>query len=199
MDAKHESVNKLLEDINTPTEEKGEQVKVDPSPAASQEKTVEDPATETKTEPEVVVPEIDKEVLSSSADLAIGLFDVSQTNIFRFFGKRRKKKLLIKRFGDTAIDHVAKLLNEIDAMNENKVSTTVIREFTADEFGMLRIEKAAAEYLEGLPLTDAEKDMLKVPLMQIMKKRGGTIPPEIALILGCLQIAGARTAELFMM
>lgn len=142
--------------------------------------------------------DVSGEMVEAGADLTIGLFDVAQTSIFRFLVKRRKNKKLIALYGEDSLNKLEKLIDEQEAKDSNKLHTIIIREFAPEELGMLRIARAVQQITDELPMSESEKDLIKIPLMEIMKKRGGTLPPEYALMLGVLQIAGARTGEIFM-
>lgn len=186
----HESVQVLLKDIAIPTQEREPQKITTDAPAA--------PTAENKAEQEAKEP-ISQEMLESGADLTIGLFDFGQTSLFSFLVKNKRNKRLVKLYGENALDKLERLQLEQEAANDKKATVSIIREFTVDELAMLKLGLKADEIVNGLPLTDQEKNLIKIPLMEIMKQRGGTLPPEYALMLGIFQIAGARTAELIML
>jgi hypothetical protein len=48
--------------------------------------------------------------------------------------------------------------------------------------------------LEKLPLTDNEKQSIQVPLEKVLAKHGGTLPPEMALLLGVGSVILSRIA-----
>jgi len=208
-DKLHSSVQTLLKDITTPTEDRPVQMPVSSEPSQPATPPPAEPATGSAAAAPVVTPETVKqeepkpemtaEALASTADLVIGMFDFSQHNLFRALGNRKKKGKLGRLYGDNATDRLELLINKVEAMHSQQSTATVIEAFTPDDIGMLRLHKAAEEYLEGLPLTDYEKEALKKPLIELLKKRGGNIPPEIALLLAVLQISGARATELFML
>lgn len=186
----HESVQGLLKDIAIPTQEREPQKITTDAPAAS--------VAENKAEQEAKEP-ISQEMLESGADLTIGLFDFGQTSLFSFLVKNKRNKRLVKLYGENALDKLEKLQLEQEAGSDTRATVSIIREFTVDELAMLKLGLKADEIVNGLPLTDQEKNLIKIPLMEIMKQRGGTLPPEYALMLGIFQIAGARTAELIML
>jgi len=190
-DTIHDSVKGLLQDISRPTEERAPQAdKIQPEQAADTTKT-KDAGPETK-------PEISEEMIETGADLTIGLYDFSQTTLFSWLVKNKKDKRIIRLYGEGALDKLEMLINEKEASEDSKASVQVIRSFTIDEIAMLKITKKTDEILNGLPMTEQEKNLIKVPLMEMMKQHGGTLPPSWALILGFLQISGARVGELLM-
>jgi hypothetical protein len=189
----NEGITELLKDTAIPTEERAPQQFTE---AEIISETKNEPVKESDATEEPV--KMSAEMVEAGADLTIGLFDVAQTSIFRFLVKKRKNKKLIALYGDKALDKLEYLLDEQEAKSSNKLHVTEMRSFSPEEMGMLRIAKAVEEITEDLPMSESEKDLIKIPLMEIMKKRGGTLPPEYALMLGILQIAGARTGEILM-
>ncbi len=190
----HDGIAQLFADAEQPTEEM--------KPQTSEAATIEEksgagsPVPQKEPEPEH---EVSAEMVEAGADLAIGLFDISQSSIFRLLVKRKKNKRIIKLWGESGLNKMERLIDEMDAANNTRVSFTDAREFNPEELAMIRLAKKVDEMVEDLPMSEDEKNLIKVPLMEIMKKKGSTLPPEYALILGVLQIAGARAAEMAMM
>ncbi len=185
------SINKLLQDVIVPTEEKVPQVI---APATEIPITPEIPIGQT-TPPveEIKQPEpISDEIVEAGADIAIGMFDFSQNNLFKFFVNRKKRNRMESLLGENHRDKLETLISEVEA---GKTAD----QFTTNDISALRIEKNVQELLKDLPLSDQDKEALKKPLMAIMKKKGGTLPPEYALGLAVLQILGGRTAEIYML
>lgn len=140
---------------------------------------------------------LSKEALEAGADVTIGLFDITQSKAFQLLGNSKKKRKLRKKYGPDAVERLEKLVDEAEANEENKIRT--VRDLHPDEWGMLRMERAAREYLDDMPLSEGEKKNLKIPLMAIMKQHGGAIPPTYLLMFGLLQVVGSRAAQLAML
>ena len=190
-----DGIAELMADAEIPTEEQQPQNIHSAAPAENGGNR----STETEVFPENNKPELSAELIESGADFAIGFFDIALTQLLKFMLKRKKNKKVAKLFGESGLIKFQALMDEVDAADNNKVQFSVIREFNSDELKMLHLSKKASEILEDLPLTDEEKELIKIPLMEIMKQKGGTIPPQYQLLLGVMQIAGGRVAEIAML
>jgi hypothetical protein len=186
----HDSLKDLFEEIATPTQDRAPQ-----SSTASINNTSDAPTEIVNEEIKEPTPEISAEMLDSSADLTIGLLDFGQSSMFTWVVNRKKNKKLIQLYGENAIDKLEHLINEQDAEANNKIAQKILREFSADEMGMLRLARRVNEITEDLPMTDTEKELIKVPLMALMKEKGGTLSPQWALTIAVLQIFGSRAMQ----
>lgn len=208
----HTSINELLQDITAPTVERQPQVSAapvtvtpapdqpvqahPPVPVAAEIKTdaPAQPVTATPTpqpQPEPTKAPVSEEMLATGADVAIGLFDFSQQNIFKFFIKRKKERKL-EKVSPHWVTELEQLIQELENGKEAK-------SLSGEQLTMLKIEKGVREILDHLPLSDEEKKQLRVPLIEIMRQNGGVIPPNIQLMLSVLMIAGGRAADVFML
>jgi hypothetical protein len=196
---RHESVNKLLADIRKPTQEQPASPPPPPIDDDEIDNDLDDPDDDDDDKPKGKGNDdlLSKEALEAGADVTIGLFDITQAKTFQILGEAKKKRKLKKRFGPDAVDKAQDLIDEADLNAENKIKSQ--RTLTNEEWGMLRLERAAREYLEDMPLSEAEKNNLKIPLMTIMKQHGGAIPPHYLLMFGLLQVVGSRAAQLAML
>jgi hypothetical protein len=174
----HDSVNDLFKEIATPTEDRAPQ-----SSTASINNTSDAPTEIVNEEIKEPTPEISAEMLDASADLTIGLVDFGQSSLFTW---------VVKLYGENAIDKLEHLINEQDADANNKIAQKILRDFSADEMGMLRLARRVNEITEDLPMTDGEKELIKIPLMALMKEKGGTLSPQWALTIAVIQIFGSR-------
>lgn len=190
----HPSVQKLIEEVQKPTDER----KIQQTPLFEFDEKGESKEQQ-ENDNTTTVKDLSEESVEWGADFAIGMYDIGQQKLLAHFGKRKRNKKLRKKYGANALEKLETLKNEIEALTKNKMQQTVLREFTTDDYGMLRVEKAFEEYLEELALTDDEKDLIRKPLMKLMIKHGGEIPPGLALGLAVLQITGSRVADLAML
>jgi hypothetical protein len=201
----HESIKKLLQDVTIPTPEQQPQSNVPPiidniedneqaAPLAITNKSEGDAGKEK--------PQVSEKLLEASANVVTATFDFTQDNLFTFFGKVKRKRKMKRLFGEDwevkLNDAKSKL--EMAAANKSGVSigdATMLEVANKEDFSLLRTEKSFDEYFDGLALTDEEKEAIKVPLKEVMRLRGGTIPPEYLLVLTVMQIFGARGMELY--
>lgn len=206
----HPSVNELLQDITAPTVERQPQVSAAPvtvTPAPDQPVQALPPVpvaaeirTDAPTQPVVTAPvpqpelpkaPVSEEMLATGADVAIGMFDFAQQNIFKFFVKRKKERKL-EKVSPHWITELDQLIQEVENGKE-------VKSLSGEQLAMLKIEKGVREILDHLPLSDDEKKQLRVPLIEIMRQNGGVIPANIQLMLSVLMIAGGRAADVFML
>jgi hypothetical protein len=208
----HPSVNELLQDITAPTVERQPQalstapVTVTPAPdqtvqALPPVPVAADIKTDTPSHPaavpqpqqtEQIKQPVSEEMLATGADVAIGMFDFAQQNIFKFFIKRKKEKKL-EKINPNWITELDQLIQELE--NGSKE----VKSLSGEQLNMLKIEKGVREILDHLPLSEDEKKQLRVPLIEIMRQNGGVIPANIQLMLSVLMIAGGRAADVFML
>lgn len=144
---------------------------------------------------------INEKMLKSTAKFILSLFDFFQSKGFGAAGKFKERKKLKRLYGDDALDKLEAALTKAQMQTDSNTKTTdaeIIQLFTSEEIGMLRIRKEVNEFIEGLPLTEDEKEQLMEPLIEVLRIKGGTIPPEWILIGTILQVTGARTTELLM-
>lgn len=206
----HPSVNELLQDITAPTVERQPQVSAAPvtvTPAPDQPVQALPPVpvaaeirTDAPAQPVVAAPvpqpeppkaPVSEEMLATGADVAIGMFDFAQQNIFKFFVKRKKERKL-EKVSPSWITELDQLIQEVENGKE-------VKSLSGEQLAMLKIEKGVREILDHLPLSDDEKKQLRVPLIEIMRQNGGVIPANIQLMLSVLMIAGGRAADVFML
>lgn len=209
----HSSVNDLLQDITAPTVERQPQststaeiVPVSPTPTpgpelitGAQENTVTQPGTtdsqqipQNTQKPEPVKQPVSEEMIATGADIAIGMFDFGQQNIFKFFVKKKKERKL-EKINPSWVVELDELIKEVEQ------GSVQVKNLKKEQLSMLKIEKGTREILENLPLSEEEKKQLRVPLMEIMRQNGGVIPANIQLMLGVLMIAGGRAADVYML
>jgi hypothetical protein len=188
----HDSVLKLLDEVEQPTEQRQPQ---SPSTSSTSDAAPE-PTKETKAETVEPVVEISEDMLDNGADLTIGLYGMAQNSLLSFLAKRKRNNDLVDLYGEDAPRKMKLLLNEQSSL-ENKLAEKTVRQFTDDELGMLLLEKDFQELMDDLPLSDTEKESIKVPLKQIMKTKGGTLPPEYALIIAVMLITGSRLGQIY--
>lgn len=199
----HDSITALLKDIATPTVEQQPQQAVPPQLDAIDEEKKQATAsmantTENKDAAAVPVKKVDEKLLGYGAEAVVATFDFTQDNLFTFLGKIKRKKKLRKLYGEEWDVKLNDAKSKIDLLNANKSNTggEVIELITKEDVGLIRLEAEFDSYFDDLSLTEKEKDQLKIPLMEIMRIKGGTIPPEYLLMLTLLQIFGARGTEL---
>lgn len=194
----HDSIKQLIQEAALPTTEQATQAE----PVTSDEPVEVKPTVEEtaavkaaeKAEEKAIEEEIllSGEMIDVGASTTIMFFDFIQQAGNTFWIKSKKDKRLIALYGEEALSKLAALLDEQLASKENKVSQTVLREFTPAEMGMLSEHKNAQKILDSFPLSDNEKESLKIPLMQMMKQSGTTLSPQWALMLSLATILGAR-------
>lgn len=68
-------------------------------------------------------------------------------------------------------------------------------EFDGREKAMLAKYADMEQKLEAIPFRDDEIDRLKKPLAAYMAKKGASVPPELGLIMGALEVIGGRVAD----
>ena len=194
----HDSIKQLIEEAKLPTTEQATQTE----PITSDEPIVVKPTAEEKAEVKAAEKEaaqeaaeeieVTAEMLQVGADTAVMFIDFLQQAGYTFWLKNKEDKRLIALYGENAITKLSELLDEQLAAKENKVSQTILREFTAAELGMLASYKNAQKILDSFPLSDNEKQSLIVPLMQMMKQSGATLSPQWSLLLAAAAIFGGR-------
>lgn len=193
----------LLQDIAQPTEEREPQQRTPPPLNDFEDEEIEVATTSENTG--AAEPKQDKKInekmLQSTAKFILNLFDFFQNKGFKTAGKFKEKRKMKRLYGDDAMDKLEAALTKAQMQTDSNTRTTneeILQLFTPEEIGMLRIRKEVNEFMEGLPLTDDEKEQLMEPLIEILRIKGGTIPPEWILIGTILQVTGARTTELLM-
>jgi uncharacterized protein with ParB-like and HNH nuclease domain len=192
MEKLHDSVELLFAEVQQPTDDRK------PQAEASANNTSDEPLIEKeiiKDKEEQPTHEVSPEMLDSSCDLGIGLADFFQTSVFTWLVNSKKNKKLISLYGEGALDKLEHLINEQDAGKNNKLQHAILREFSPDEMGMLRLAKEVNKIVDDLPFTDSEKEAIKVPLMALLKESGGSLSPQWALTFAALQIFGSRALQ----
>lgn len=205
MEGQHESIRKMLVDVTTPTKQEEPQSSIPPVIDDLDEEQEQKPAMASTGEnggegSAAAPPKVNEKLLTASADATIAVFDFTQNNLFKWFGKIKRKRKMRRAFGDEWEASLESAKSKLEMASVNKASATgteVIEVFTKDDVGILRVEKSFDDYFDGLPLTDEEIEAIKTPLKEIMRLKGGTIPSEYLLMLTMLQIFGARGMELF--
>ncbi len=188
----HDSVELLFKEVQQPTDDR------EPQAEASANNTSDEPLIEKEIinkKEEQATHEVSPEMLDSSCDLGIGLADFFQTSVFTWLVNSKKNKKLISLYGEGALDKLEHLINEQDAGKNNKLQHAILREFSPDEMGMLRLAKEVNKIVDDLPFTDSEKEAIKVPLMALLKESGGSLSPQWALTFAALQIFGSRALQ----
>jgi hypothetical protein len=191
----HESIQQILQDVTIPTkEQEAQQIEPEKNSAADTGNKDDDGSRKPEVQP------ISKEMLEASADTAIAMFDFVQDNLFSVLARRKKRGKMNRLYGDDSADRLEKALNKLELQQQgSKGNVEIIESFTADELGMMRLERDFNDHIADLALTEKEIAALKPSLMELMKTRGGTIPPEYMLMLAVIQITGARITETVML
>jgi hypothetical protein len=202
----HPSMTKLLQDVAQPTEEQQPQQN-HPPVLDDFEEEPEPPSPGTADtgnnagggQPQEK--KINEKAVKATAKFVLQLFDFFQNKGFATAGRFKEKRKLKRLYGDDALDKMEAAITKAQMQSESNTKSTdveIMQLFTPEEIGMLRIRKEVNEFIEDLPLTDDEKEQLMEPLIEILKIKGGTIPPEWILIGTILQVTGARATELLM-
>lgn len=204
--AEHPSMTKLLHDVAVPTQEQQPQQTHAPALDDFEEEPEQpEPGTaDTSNNTGTGQPQekkINEKAVKATAKFVLQLFDFFQNKGFATAGRFKEKRKLKRLYGDDALDKLEAAITKAQMQTDSNTKNTdaeIIELFTPEEIGMLRIRKEVNEFIEDLPLTDDEKEQLMEPLIEILKIKGGTIPPEWILIGTILQVTGARTTELLM-
>jgi hypothetical protein len=201
--SQHKSMTKLLQDIAQPTQE--QQPQQTHAPALDEFEDDDPGAADTGNNggagEQQAEKKINEKMLKSTAKFILNLFDFFQHKGFKTAGRFKEKRKLKRLYGDDALDKMEAAITKAEMQtgsNTRNTDAEILQMFSPEEIGMLRIRKEVNEFMEGLPLTDDEKEQLMEPLIEILKIKGGAIPPEWILIGTILQVTGARTTELLM-
>jgi hypothetical protein len=201
-----DALKKLLQDVNTPTEQQAPQqhapapeeqpvvipAQSDMPPAHAQEHApVSEPAPAPK-------PPVSLEDCNDEAEAMVILFDAIQNGSIAALAKRKMNQRRERMYGDGAHQKLQILLDELDAKKKGAAAVTD-RAYTPEDIGLMKGEAALQELLSDLPFDDEEIERLKKPLSKIVQKRGGILPPEWLLGLFALQMTSARLIQLSML
>lgn len=190
----HDSVEELLKDVSQPTEHREPQMFTDAASTAEKPVAGSIHATTDTLEDGPAITPLSDEVIENGADMVIGLYDFGQAASVSFLVRRKRDKRLVKLFGEGALDKLADLKAELDAAENKNIRITEIRAFSVEEQKAIHLVKQADEVIGDMPMSESEKDLIKIPLMQLMKERGTTLPASWALTFAVMQITGARIA-----
>jgi hypothetical protein len=143
------------------------------------------------TEPEEEKVKVDSKFTS---DIIIGLLDGIQEPVFHFANEMRKRKRYFgskEKYGEAV---------ELSYMTEEKIREKypdVADEKLALLARLHKFNDRMDEITKSLPLTDDEKEEIRLPLKKLVEKHNFDIPPGIALFMVACKLAGNRFIDLY--
>ena len=180
------ALEKLKADLARPTEEKEIPVVVSVQDHATDELTdvVEDEPIGLPSK-KMLTPEI----LESEVNVAIGMIDFTQHNVFRVAVKYKSKNKLKNTFGENAVER-AEILSDGGIPKE---------EMSEEDKAILRVQKKIDEVVQGLPFSDEESKVLRPLLERYIVANNGKLPENFFAYLGLVQIFGGRLLNVIML
>lgn len=175
----HESVQDVLKEADTPTQQQTEIPVIEPE-------IVEE---FTKEEPKEIPEEnqYDEETINAMADTAIAFINGVQTTVFTVLGERKKTARIKAIAGNGGISRLQQL----------KTASKGETEYTDTDFKILDVDAAVEDYLKQLDFDENTKAMIKEPMKIIVQKNMGKIPPEMMLFLGLANGIGKNIAAYY--
>ncbi len=175
-------LSKLFDDVAQPT-----QVREQPK-----ETTTAPPENVPTEKPNVP---IDKKMVEATSEIVISLIDTVQTNGFRIWANVKRNNIADALTDSTA--GYAKLMRAVSAYKTNDKNGGEIEMLNATDVQLLELHDKVFSFIEDLPFTKKETENLMLPLSYIIEKNGGSLPPELALVIGLVTAVGSRIGEMY--
>ncbi len=172
-------LSKLFTDVEQPTQQRQAPTPPIPEP------------TETEKEVEEKLP-IDKKLVESSTEIAMALIDGVQNTTLKIWASARRNNRA-NEITDSTTGY-AKMANIV---SQTKNKNFDLYNLTNEEAQLLELNNKVEEFINDLPFSDKENQRLSVPLKYIIEKNGGSIPLELAFILGLATCIGGRIGDIY--
>ncbi len=175
------ALTSFFEEIKQPTQER-----TAPVEPAQEKIAIETPA------PAPVV--LDKKLIESSSEIAIGLIDGVQETIFSLLANYKKRKKANEI--DEEDNGVVSMQKAIAKNKKNIANPNIETVLTEKELQLLELNEVVNTFIAELGFTEKQSKSLIEPIKYIIEKNGGKIPMELFLFVGLTNAIGANAAAL---
>lgn len=187
-DKVHTTVQQAFSHIAEPTEQK----QYAPPPPDEEPENNAGEAANSDEEPEIIEP-VDDEYIDAVTETAFAIIDMVQTTTFKLFAEKRKLKKVRKI--DAA--NGEKRLEELLSRQTSHKGVEIVENLSGKDAALMSLHLRVESYMERLPFTEAQKNMMRPGLVMMVRKNAGSIPPEFMFYAGLATAIGGNVAELF--